>query len=141
MIGLGCAHQPEVADTTPHDDGLPEFSTVEEAITFVVQEANISKYQGIISGSEEYGVELPSGKTVSNWLIDCYFGSVFTKFGKDAYPELADLLNHEHEFVRVGTYSVLNGFMYSRGIRYNFRQEEPDRLNAIRRLKTLLTKD
>ena len=141
LIGFGCTHHPEVAKPTRHDDGLPEFRTVEEAIAFVVQETNISKYQGFIAGSEEYNVDLPSGRTISNWVIDCYFRAAFHKFGKDVYPQLADLLNHKHEFVRVGTYAVLNHFMYSRGIRYNFRQDEADRLKAINQLNALLKKD
>ncbi len=101
-------------------------------------------YEGWVHGSEFFHVVLPSGVTSDSSRINVYFRSVFREFGEAAYPHLADLLNHEREFVRVGTYAVLNGFMYSHGIRYksldfNPRpQKESARVEAIVQLKAVL---
>ena len=101
------------------DSGYPEFATAEEAFRFLCVEENLLSYQGVVAGSEEYDVTLPSGLLVSNWLIDMAFGRTMRPFGEEAYPFLASHLNHPDEFVRVGVYACVNSAMHSRGIRYN----------------------
>jgi len=124
----------------PLNAGLPYFETVDEAIAFVLTEDNIGEFKGTVGGSEAFFIELPSGRREMNWTLNCYFSHVFKPFGEAAYPELAGLLNHEHEFVRVGMFSVLNSYMHARGIQYNpldFNprpQPEANRVRAIARL-------
>ncbi len=139
-----CASGAEERGPDLRADGLPGFASVEEAIAFVVVPGNVNKFKGTNGGSEFYVIELPTGEKATNWRIDSYFRSVFRAFGESAYPRLADLLNHEHEFVRVGAYAVLNSYMHARGIRYNpldFNprpQKESDRIKAIAQLKATL---
>jgi len=120
------------------DVHLPDFKTIDEAIDFVVVEANILKYNlGWDSRSENFAVKLSSGKTISHWLVGTYFTQIFKKFGKSAYPKLADLLNHDHEFVRLGAYAILYKFLPVRP-HYNPQHDAPDRIKAINQFKNRL---
>jgi hypothetical protein len=50
--------QPEAVPS--YDNGLPKFDTRAEAIEFAVNEENLAKYKGVVSGSEYFEVRLPS---------------------------------------------------------------------------------
>jgi hypothetical protein len=100
--------EPQAEVVPSYDNGLPKFDTCAEAIEFAVKEESLAKYKGGVFGSEYFKVRLPSGALTNNWVINCYFRELFRPYGSDAYRELALLLTHEHEFVQIGAYSVLN---------------------------------
>ncbi len=137
-ILFGCQSAPIVEAPAGYDSGLPQFQTVEAAIEFAVEESNLHDYRGVVFGSEYYAVTLPSGDVASNWDIDCYFRALFRPFGAGAFQALAPLLEHEHEFVQVGTYSVLNSTMHAHGLRRHQRQSESERSNTMHRLMAIL---
>ena len=99
-----------------------EFETVADAVLFVQDESNILNYKGLISGSEEFQVVLTSGKTVSNWQVDCVFRKAFRSFGKESIPSLIDLLGSQAEYLRVGAYGVLQ----QKAGRYDARSHSMD---------------
>lgn len=133
--------QQESKPAPSYDDGLPEFDSVEEAIAFAVEEQNLGQYGGLVFGSERYDVALPSGAITSNWQIDCYFGALFRGFGEEAFPDLAPLLDHEHEFVQVGAYSVLNSYMYAHGLKRHTRQTRDERIQVMDQLVVILERE
>lgn len=137
LVAVSCQ---SVAPKTPtvKDNGLPVFQTPAEAVRFAVEEASFEQFRGGVWGSEYYEFTLPSGKLTNNWEINCYFNALFREFGTDAFDELAPLLMHEHEFVQVGAYSVLNSYMYKHGLRRYERQTEAERIATMERLVELL---
>jgi len=151
LIGIilgGCKSAPSESlqhaaseEVVSHDDGLPEFDSVDEAIAYVVMEESFKAYRGTVWGSEYYELKLPSGEVTTNWRVNCYFSTVFRKFGTDAFDELAPLLMHEHEFVQVGAYSVLNSYMYAHGLGRHARDTEEERVATMERLKLLLASE
>jgi hypothetical protein len=104
------------------------FASVAEAVRYVEDENNISDYKGSVFGSEEYLVVLPSGKKVSNWLVNCAFSDAFREFRKESIPVLIDLLGSNAAYLRVGAYEVLK----QKAGRYDERShsQSPDQRRA-----------
>ena len=107
------------------------FKTAKEAIEFVEDEKNILSYKGLVFGSEHFFVNLPSGKKVSNWRIDCIFNAAFRPLGKDAIPYLITALNHEKIYVRLGASHVLPQITGRDDSSYNFRRPEGERIKVL----------
>lgn len=124
-----------VRRTTSPAAWLREFSTIDDAIDFVTEEDNIVAYEGGCWGSERFDVTLPSGRVVSNWRINNVFHLAFRRFGRAAHPRVLELLNHPHEYVRLGAHRVVGAFMHGRGISYHFHASERERRAAIRRTR------
>ncbi len=144
LPGCQAPQDPGAAPSTQastYEDGLPEFSSVQGAIEFAVEERNLEQYKGVVSGSEYFELELPSGAVTNNWLVINYFRALFRPFGAEAYPELALLLNHEHRFVQVGAYSVLNSYMNAHGLRRHVRDTDEERERVMERLLVLLEQE
>jgi hypothetical protein len=82
-------------------------TTVAEAVRYVHDENNICHYKGSVFGSSEHLVVLPSGKRISNWLVNCAFSDAFREFGNESIPFLIDLLGSNTAYLRVGAYDLL----------------------------------
>ncbi len=122
----------------PKYTNLPEFSTLQAAIDFATQEKNLLGFEGIITNSETFDVELPSGGTIGNYVIDCFYRQVFRQFGEDAYPFLTPLLDHEHTFVQVGAYSVMNSAMFKHGLTRKVRHTREERVATMHAFEAIL---
>lgn len=120
---------------------VPDIASLAEAVEYATNVDNLLAYQGLIHGSERFPVELPSGGTVSNWKVNCFFGDVFRSFGEEAYPSLAPLLDHEYSYVQVGAYSVLKSAMNRRGLRRHMSQTREERVAVMEAFQAILAKE
>jgi len=83
------------------------IDSVEDAVQYVSDETNVLNYPGLVFGSSEFTVSLPSGKKVSNWLINCMFSEAFRNLGKESIPFLINFLGSDTTYLRVGACDVL----------------------------------
>lgn len=98
---------PAEASPVSISQGNLHFASATEAVQYVQDENNIINYKGLVFGSEEYIVVLPSGKEVSNWFVDCAFSNAFSEFGKESIPLLIELLDSNAAYLRIGAHCVL----------------------------------
>ena len=116
--------------------------TSKAAIGWLLEEKNISGHKGEEAGSEMYALKLPSGTEVSNWRVDSMFRNAFHPFGDVGRKFLIPYLDHEHAYVRVGAYAVLNHIIYSQArINYNFQMPEVQRKKAVSDLQAWWAKN
>ncbi|MFT4649363.1 MAG: hypothetical protein ACI9X4_002602 [Glaciecola sp.] len=134
------ASESQVAPAS-HDNGLPKFNTVREAVAFVVEERNIAVYNGNVYGFEYFKIGLPSGAMTNNWLLACYFREIFKSFGSAAYKDLASLLGHPDNFVQWGAYFVLQPYMNPHGLKRHTEDSPQNRQETLASLQSLLAQD
>jgi hypothetical protein len=114
-------------------EGLPVFASVQEAVKFATDERNLLAHLRSAGGSERFDVPLPSGKSVSNWLLYAYFFRVFKPFGKEAVGALIRLLNHDAPFVRLGAQRALWTCAGRNDHTSTWNDDEPARLKVLQR--------
>ena len=135
---LGASPPPTAEVEEQTGSGVPEFQRLEEALKHVVEEENLLAYRGVVGGSERFPIVLPSGVETDNWTVNAYFREVFRPFGDAAHRDLATLLTHEHLFVQVGSFAVLNQTMTANGLRFHLDQTPEERMEVQRELIALL---
>ncbi len=145
---LGCSQpatdaQPIVEQESPVEpidvvNRVPEFASLDEAIDFATQVENLLAYDGLIHGSERYEVELPSGATIDNWTVNCFFRGVFSGHGEEAHAALAPLLDHEHTFAQVGVHAILNSAMFKHGLRRRTKDTREERVATMKAFQSIL---
>jgi len=121
--------------------GIPELGSVDEAVAYVLKEDSVVNYKGLVSGSEEFKVTLPSGCKVSNWFVDCLFRSVFEPFGKKAVPALIDMLDHDYAYARLGAYYALEQITGRYDEQYRFDVPKEQRKAAVHAWKQWWSKN
>ncbi len=117
---------------------LPPIDTLEEALAYAEEAKNLLSYQGLVLGSERFPVTLPSGERVTNWTINAFYRDLFQPYGEKAYRQLAERLTHPQLFVQVGAYSVLNSYMYARGLKWHLDDTEAQRIATRDKLISIL---
>ncbi len=118
-----------LADTVK--TGLPAFSSIEAAFQFAEDETHLGLYTGLVSGSERYNVELPSGGVETNWLINAYFQDLFRPFGLEVYAFLAPHLEHPDLFVQVGAAGVLSPALAHFGYKFQLKDSGEERHRTV----------
>jgi hypothetical protein len=87
---------------------FPEIENPEQAARFVLNESSITNYSpGVLVGGDDFDIALGSGLKVKNILVESFFSSVYSQFGKEAIPSLIEMLDNDAEYVRYGAARTL----------------------------------